>query len=302
MDKRKVICPHCNEEMEAPANRESIICMFCGKTIFLTSNDQEKIEDVANSYVYLEEHLEEMLEPVERYMKGFDRYNYENLYKEFKTKNIVNLKQIINVCETGGQDGFEKICSLIFKNTDKMLDGVKGRGNRENLHMSFNLFMVAYFLPTLMENPSPKVNSFTSYFCEQWSKHYKNSNIQPATYENIQAGFKRKLCYITTAVCQSLNKPLDCVELQMLKAYRDDYLLHRANGDTLVNDYYDIAPTILKRIDRLPDASAIYKELYEKYISKCIEHIQNEDMEACRDLYIEMVNGLKESFFVTNKR
>ena len=38
-------CPHCDEEMQAPAGRESIICMFCGKNIDLTSMVSVSKED-----------------------------------------------------------------------------------------------------------------------------------------------------------------------------------------------------------------------------------------------------------------
>ena len=43
-------CPHCKEEMQAPADRESILCMFCGEKIDLvevrkTVPESEKTTD-----------------------------------------------------------------------------------------------------------------------------------------------------------------------------------------------------------------------------------------------------------------
>ena len=44
-------CPHCKEEMQAPADRESILCMFCGEKIDLvevrkTVPESEKTTDM----------------------------------------------------------------------------------------------------------------------------------------------------------------------------------------------------------------------------------------------------------------
>ena len=43
-------CPHCKEEMQAPTDRESILCMFCGEKIDLvevrkTVSESEKTAD-----------------------------------------------------------------------------------------------------------------------------------------------------------------------------------------------------------------------------------------------------------------
>ena len=38
-------CPHCKEEMQAPAGRESILCMFCGERIDLTAAGIKEAEN-----------------------------------------------------------------------------------------------------------------------------------------------------------------------------------------------------------------------------------------------------------------
>ena len=81
----------------------------------------------------------------------------------------------------------------------------------------------------------------------------------------MRMGLKKEFyCYITTAVCKSLNKPDDCYELNLLREYRDQYLMGTKDGE-ICKEYYNIAPTIVKRIDRSPDASEIYADIWEKY-------------------------------------
>ena len=63
---------------------------------------------------------------------------------------------------------------------------------------------------------------------------------------SIENGLKRSFCYITTAVCKSLNKPDDCYELNLLREYRDQYLDGDKGWRDSCKEYYNIAPTIVK--------------------------------------------------------
>ena len=85
-------------------------------------------------------------------------------------------------------------------------------------------------------------------------------------YHNIDKGFKKKLCYITTAVCRSQNKPDNCYELTALREYRDNYLMNSNLGRELVDEYYNIAPGLVMMIDMQQEAEKIYQNIYDKYL------------------------------------
>ena len=115
-------------------------------------------------------------------------------------------------------------------------------------------------------------------------------------------GLKRGLfCYITTAVCRSLDKPDDCCELTALRKYRDEYLLMSDGGRKLVEEYYNIAPTIVKRINKEKDAGEIYRGIWQDYLSPCIRLIEEDRNEECREVYSRMVRRL-ESDYMTGLR
>ena len=86
---------------------------------------------------------------------------------------------------------------------------------------------------------------------ERWNDHDLELKISKSEFEQIQGGFKSRLCYITTAVCASLGKPDDCYELNLMRRYRDEYLVNQKGGEEIVAEYYDIAPTIVNRINRM---------------------------------------------------
>ena len=113
----------------------------------------------------------------------------------------------------------------------------------------------------------------------------------------MQGGFKKNiLCYITTAVCEYQNKPDDCYELEILRRYRDTYLMQTKEGRSLVQEYYDIAPRIVWAIDMQPDKDKIYQELYSEYLMPCIHYVEEECNKECKDLYVDMVRSLEKRF------
>lgn len=104
-------------------------------------------------------------------------------------------------------------------------------------------------------------------------------------------------CYITTAVCKSFGKADNCYELQTFRKFRDEWLIAQSNGKVLIDEYYHTAPIIVEKIDAKEDARKIYEQIWEKYLKNCLEYIENEQFEECRDLYIEMVNTMKSKYF-----
>lgn len=69
-------------------------------------------------------------------------------------------------------------------------------------------------------------------------------------------------CYITTAVCVSLNLGDDCEILQTLRKFRDSYM----GGKSALSEYYRTAPGIVTRINARPDARACYRQLLRRFI------------------------------------
>jgi len=106
----------------------------------------------------------------------------------------------------------------------------------------------------------------------------------------------QKSCFITTAVCTSFHKTDDCYELTMFRNFRDKWLSKEADGNTLINEYYRIAPSIVQNIDSYPNASDIYLQIWNHYLRPCLHYIETGENMHCKKLYIEMVKALEEKF------
>ena len=87
-----------------------------------------------------------------------------------------------------------------------------------------------------------------------------------------------------------------------MKQFRDGYFSRNEEGRRLIEEYYDIAPTIVKRIAREDNPGEKYLYLWNTYIRKCVDLITREENERCGQLYRAMMAELKEEYMVTDRR
>ncbi len=99
-------------------------------------------------------------------------------------------------------------------------------------------------------------------------------------------------CYLTSACVEYYGKPDDCYELQTLRKFRDDVLIKSPEGQKLVDEYYKIAPPIVKRLHILND-SKNYEYIYSQ-ILKCINHIENNENEKAVKVYTKMCQKMQK--------
>lgn len=105
-------------------------------------------------------------------------------------------------------------------------------------------------------------------------------------------------CYITTAVCAWQGKTDDCYELTQFRRFRDLWLLYEPDGKAIIEEYYSIAPLIVQYIESNDEKADIYRNIFDKYLSKCLKRIEDNDYQGCKQKYIEMVNELKHMFLL----
>lgn len=103
-------------------------------------------------------------------------------------------------------------------------------------------------------------------------------------------------CFITSAVCLTMGKPDNCEELCLMRFFRDEWLRRQPYGETMVEEYYQIAPQIVKKIDQQPNARSIYADIYQNYIVPCVSKIKERLFAESERIYIEMVNTLKNKY------
>ena len=61
-------------------------------------------------------------------------------------------------------------------------------------------------------------------------------------------------------------------------------------------EYYDIAPTIVKRINKRTDRREVYESIWEQYLSPCIKLIEEDKNTECQEIYSQMVRELQKEY------
>lgn len=105
--------------------------------------------------------------------------------------------------------------------------------------------------------------------------------------ENSDSG-----CFITTACIKAKGLNDNCEELQILRNFRDGYVRNLGTGIDQINQYYQIAPVIVTKINGLKNSIDIWKNVY-KEIETCIVLINNHKNSEALERYKETVISLK---------
>ncbi len=242
--------------------------------------------------------MRQILEDPELQIKTFKRGLYAEGFQKFYLKLVPTLDAIERLyLSVGEPDTMLDNMAQAFVNCAKELYDNTPRRKREVFFINQSLSVAAFLFPAILQYKGESSKSLLEHLQKRWKEAFPKSNISAAPYEDIEKGFHRKWCYITTAACQVRGMDDDCEELNMLRNYRDTYMMSLPDGEQMIRDYYDVAPSIVKHIDKQPDSVRIYNDIWDQYIGPCIEDIRAGKMEECMELYISMVLNMKDRYF-----
>lgn len=238
-------------------------------------------------------------EMIRLYNQTMDFHFHKRTY-DTDIKNLLNehdslLRRIAECCN-GSEEDLERTVAYIPDYAAGQLAVISSKRKRELAALDHKMNMVSYFVPLMGKIPDGSSEKITQRMVDVWNSTMPEYKIGHSTVDGIEQGFKHGMCYITTAVCRSLDKPDDCYELNLLRDYRDHYLLATEDGYKLVEEYYNIAPTIVKKINRCGNADEIYHHIWEAYLNPCVRLIEAERPEECQKLYSNMVRGMAKEY------
>ncbi len=99
-------------------------------------------------------------------------------------------------------------------------------------------------------------------------------------------------CYLTTACVNARGLPDNCLELSVLRNFRNRILLQNPTGRKAVREYYKIAPEIVQSISGKDNSSEIWNSVYQD-IRKAVQFVLLGDFNRAFEHYKEMTLGLK---------
>ncbi len=103
-------------------------------------------------------------------------------------------------------------------------------------------------------------------------------------------------CFLTSACTHSKQLPDDCYELQTLRNFRDSYMKSSTRGNELVANYYNIAPPIVRKINRLENKNEVYDYIYQTLVLPSLQYIEENKKEKAMEYYKEYTEALNKLF------
>lgn len=102
-------------------------------------------------------------------------------------------------------------------------------------------------------------------------------------------------CLITTACFEAAGLPDDCIELETMRCFRDEYLVSSTEGRKMIKEYYQIAPGIVEAIRREENSGIIFADIFRQ-VKEIVSLIKAGDLENAITYYKGMVIRLKQQY------
>ena len=141
---------------------------------------------------------------------------------------------------------------------------------------------------------SQDVNSYGERWCS-YSRRYEKADQNTYGCRGFVEGGSSSSggCFLTTACVTHKGLPDDCRELTVMRRVRDEWLVHQPGGKEKIDEYYRIAPGIVKKIGMREDCVGVWEKLYQKYLLPCVAAAEEGKNETAYEIYCEMIEMCK---------
>lgn len=281
-------CPHCGREFQIPEDAiEKVVCPFCAAPM--------EPDARAVSPVPLGEAAR--LLPPQAFSTAIqlgqlNAKNYSEVFESYRQALLPALRAYLREEAAHGDRAAELFSDALFKGFTR-----EEQSSRQKSARAFDLriSITTLTVPAILDLNAPAVDRLADRFLEKWNAAHKKP-IGKATYSDIQNGFRKKLCFITTAVCMELDKGDDCEELQTLRAFRDGYLARTPGGKEKISEYYLFAPLIVGAVEASGRAKPEWNRVYRDYLSPCLAALKGRRPGECERLYEDMMSELEQKW------
>jgi len=108
-------------------------------------------------------------------------------------------------------------------------------------------------------------------------------------------------CFLTTICVNHKGLDDDCFELNFLRHFRDEYVANTANGEQLIEAYYEMGPRIVKHINTHSHKAQILDAMYQDLIMPVIGQLKAGQQEAAKDYYVDYTLQLADACGLTKE-
>lgn len=103
-------------------------------------------------------------------------------------------------------------------------------------------------------------------------------------------------CFLTTACTAARGLADDCPELTSIRGLRDGHMRGSQTGSSLVQEYYRIAPGIVRQVNARPNHAAIWSLVYADLVLPAVALIEAGQKAEAVAHYTTYVQWMQEAF------
>lgn len=130
---------------------------------------------------------------------------------------------------------------------------------------------------------------------DEGARHRGEESSVEETSSNDSSSSSDSSCYLTTACVTAMGLPNNCLELQVLREFRNKILMSTSKGRKAVQEYHKLAPEIVQSIDGRGNAEFIWKQIYTD-IRHAVSLVLNNNFEGAFKHYKQVTLNLKEKY------
>lgn len=104
-----------------------------------------------------------------------------------------------------------------------------------------------------------------------------------------------KSCFVTTATCKFLEIADSTSILNDFRAFRDTWLANQHNGNKYIEQYYLIAPEVVRKINNSQNKKTIYYLLWNNFLYEIHQNILIQKNHNAFYKYLDMLAWLKNN-------
>lgn len=301
----KGICPKCGEDLEIPGHLQEFSCIYCGARLSpqdlrrISCQQPVKTYDAEACASYYEKHIMEVITNHLGIEKEMTKTRFDAAFDRYQNSNAEIFLQLDRAVSAGVTTPTAAASSFLDQ-LEARWDYEVSKKKRRSVLIDTDKFVIAIFLVPMVRKMKLSVSEdFCKALQEQWCQRHPKNPFYLGSYEELSGGFTKRflgLCFITTAVCLDEGKADDCAELMAFRHFRDGYLQACPDGPALIQEYYDVAPGIVLRIDLSENRSEIYAQLRERFLRPCYEDLLAGRQSQCKNRYVEMVRELEQRY------
>ncbi len=287
-------CPACGKPLQIPADLTEFSCLYCGARL----KQADLLPCPTGSADTLLAGLGDCVTNYRDTISHLLPKKYEPRFQEYCNVHGDLLKNLDQVSPAQ----FEAVAAALVQHIGQWADrNQRPLVRRDSLLEDAKYTLCLLFVPAVQHLAPGQGKAFCEKLLDIWLEQNPKHIFQLTTYENITGGFDRKkLCFITTAVCTYQGKSDDCAELTAFRAFRDGWLTAQPDGQALIREYYAIAPAIVTAIN-VTDPDSLYPALWRQYLRPCYDAILRGNFSACKRIYTRMVRSLSHRYLINKE-